>query len=50
MSESSTVNAPEALLGWSSVNRLTGLGRWIAVAPAGRSALRERTDEWGPES
>jgi UDP-GlcNAc:undecaprenyl-phosphate GlcNAc-1-phosphate transferase len=58
-------NALGALLGWSSVNRLTGRGRWIAiVALAGLTALGERTslgqviertpvlrrvDEWGRE-
>ena len=56
-------NALGALLGWSSVNRLPGRGRWIAiVALAGLTALGERTslgrmiertpllrsvDEWG---
>jgi hypothetical protein len=56
-------NALGALLGWSSVNRLTGKGRWIAIgALAGLTALGERTslgqviertpvlrrvDEWG---
>ena len=37
-------NALGALLGWSSVNRLTGRGRWIAIgALAGLTALGERT-------
>jgi hypothetical protein len=56
-------NALGALLGWSSVNRLTGRGRWIAIAGlAGLTALGELTslgriiertpvlrdiDEWG---
>ena len=56
-------NALGALLGWSSVNRFTGRGRWIAIALlAGLTALGERTslgqiiertpvlrrvDEWG---
>jgi glycosyltransferase involved in cell wall biosynthesis len=56
-------NALGALLGWSSVSRFTGRGRWIAVAAlAGLTALGERTslgriiertpvlrqvDEWG---
>lgn len=56
-------NALGALLGWSSVSRLTGRGRWFAiVALAGLTALGERTslgriiertpvlrqvDEWG---
>jgi hypothetical protein len=59
-------NALGALLGWSSVNRLTGRGRWIAIgALAGLTALGERTslgqiiertpvlrrvDEWGRRS
>jgi hypothetical protein len=38
-------NAPEALVGWSSVNRLTGQGRWIAIALAGLTALGERTSQ-----
>jgi hypothetical protein len=46
-------DAPRALVGWSSVNRLTGQGRWIAIAPAGLTALGERTSqgqntEWTP--
>jgi hypothetical protein len=55
-------NAPRALVGWSSVNRLTGQGRRIAIALAGLTALGEstfqgqisertllprRVDEWG---
>ena len=37
-------NALGALLGWSSVDRLTGRGRWIAIgALAGLTALGERT-------
>ncbi len=56
-------NALGALLGWSSVSRLTGRGRWFAIAGlAGLTALGERTslgriiertpvlrhvDEWG---
>lgn len=37
-------NALGALLGWSSVNRITGKGRWIAIgALAGLTALGERT-------
>lgn len=56
-------NALGALLGWSSVSRLTGRGRWFAIgALAGLTALGERTslgriiertpvlrhvDEWG---
>ena len=56
-------NALGALLGWSSVSRLTGRGRWFAIAAlAGLTALGERTslgriiertpvlrhvDEWG---
>jgi len=55
-------NAPSALVGWCSVNRLTGQGRWIAIALAGLTALGEstfqgqisertlllrRVDEWG---
>jgi len=56
-------NALGALVGWSSVSRLTGRGRWFAiVALAGLTALGERTslgriiertpvlrhvDEWG---
>jgi hypothetical protein len=55
-------NVPEALVGWSSVNRLTGQGRRIAIALAGPTALGERNslgqvsertpvlrrvDEWG---
>jgi hypothetical protein len=56
-------NALGALLGWSSVNRFTGRGRWLAIgALAGLTALGEltslgriiertpalrRVDEWG---
>ena len=36
-------NAPRALVGWSSVNRLTGQGRRIAIALAGLTALGEST-------
>ena len=37
-------NALGALVGWSSVDRLTGRGRWIAIgALAGLTALGERT-------
>jgi hypothetical protein len=48
-------SAPRALVEWSSVNRLTDQGRWIAIAPAGLTALGERTSqgqntEWTPPS
>jgi hypothetical protein len=45
MFRASGSNAPEALVGWSSVNRLTGQGRWIAIALAGLTALGERTSQ-----
>jgi len=58
-------NALEALVGWRSVDRLTGRGRWIAVeALTGLTAFGERTspgraiertlvlrgDDWGRRS
>jgi hypothetical protein len=36
-------DAPRALVGWCSVNRLTGQGRRIAIALAGPTALGEST-------
>ena len=46
-------STPETLVGWCSVNRLTGQGRRIAIALAGLTALGERTvqsqiSEWTP--